>query len=90
MRQPKANRLLSILAMAFFCLGSASAQPAAPNYGLSLGGTNGFLELTGGAFNDLEEVTLQGWVKSHLPGRWWNPAPPFGLLNAGGKKNLLP
>ncbi|MSU62219.1 MAG: hypothetical protein EXS31_07465, partial [Pedosphaera sp.] len=39
------------------------AQPAAPNYVLSLGGTNGFLELPGGAFNDLEEVTIEGWVK---------------------------
>ena len=39
------------------------AQPASPNYVLSLGGTNGFLELPSGAFNDLEEVTIEGWVK---------------------------
>src|SRR6266581_3199524 len=39
------------------------AQPAATNYVLSLGGTNGFLELPSGAFNDLEEVTIEGWVK---------------------------
>ncbi|MSU63455.1 MAG: hypothetical protein EXS31_13850 [Pedosphaera sp.] len=44
------------------------AQPAAPNCVLPLGGTNGFLELPGGAFNDLEEVTIEGWVKSHLLG----------------------
>jgi signal transduction histidine kinase/ligand-binding sensor domain-containing protein/CheY-like chemotaxis protein len=30
---------------------------------LSLGGTNGYLELPSGAFNDLEEVTIEGWVK---------------------------
>src|SRR5437867_12403793 len=39
------------------------AQPAAPNHVLSLGGRNGFLELPSGAFNDLEEVTIEGWVK---------------------------
>jgi len=40
------------------------AQPASTtNYVLSLGGTNGFLELPSGAFNDLEEVTIEGWVK---------------------------
>lgn len=38
-------------------------QPATPNYVLSLGGTNGFLELPSGAFNDLEEVTIEGWVR---------------------------
>ena len=39
------------------------AQLDTPNYVLSLGGTNGFLELPSGAFNDLEEVTIEGWVK---------------------------
>ncbi len=46
------------------------AQPAAPNYVLSLGGTNGFLELPSGAFNDLEEVTIEGWVKWMDDGQW--------------------
>src|SRR5689334_17016847 len=39
------------------------AQPETPNYVLSLGGTNSCLELPSGAFNDLEEVTIEGWVK---------------------------
>ena len=47
------------------------AQPAATNYVLSLGGTNGFLELPGSAFNDLEDVTIEGWVKL-LEGGYWS------------------
>jgi ligand-binding sensor domain-containing protein len=43
--------------------GVLRSQTAAPNYVLSLGGTNGYLQLPRGAFNDLEEVTIEGWVK---------------------------
>ena len=53
------------------------AQPAAPNYVLSLGGTNGFLELPSGAFNDLEEVTIEGWVK-WMDDRGWRRFFDFG------------
>ena len=58
------------------------AQPAAPNYVLSLGGTNGFLELPSGAFNDLEEVTLEGWVK-WMDDRPWRRFFDFGKERRG-------
>jgi hypothetical protein len=54
-------------------------QPAAPNYVLSLGGTNGCLELPSGAFNDLEEVTIEGWVK-------WMDDRPFRRFFDFGKE----
>ena len=54
----------------FVLVAPLHAQPAAPNYVLSLGGTNGFLELPSGAFNDLEEITIEGWVKSMDDGQW--------------------
>ena len=55
--------LVTLALLIFAQLAPLHAQPAAPNYVLSLGGTNGFLELPSGAFNDLEEVTIEGWVK---------------------------
>ena len=54
------------------------AQPASTtNYVLSLGGTNGFLELPSGAFNDLEEVTIEGWV-NWMDDRPYRPFFDFG------------
>ena len=70
---PKACCLAGLVAL-FIHLSPLHAQPAATNYVLSLGGTNGFLELPSGAFNDLEEVTIEGWVKSHRLGTRRNPA----------------
>src|SRR5213594_2199421 len=58
-------------------LSTLNSQPAAPNYVLSLGGTNGFLELPSGAFNDLEEVTIEGWVK-WMDDREWRRFFDFG------------
>ncbi len=57
------RQLPFVALLLWLSVGALRAQPAATNYVLSLGGTNGFLELPGGAFNDLEEVTLEGWVK---------------------------
>lgn len=61
---------LVILSAMFVRISPLHAQPAAPNYVLSLGGTNGFLELPSGAFNDLEEATIEGWVKWMDDGEW--------------------
>ena len=80
--------LIAVVLLLLAHLSPLHAQPAAPNYVLSLGGTNGFLELPGGAFNDLEEATIEGWVKSLTLGAGWNPAPPFGLLNSRRDRNL--
>ena len=55
-------------------------QPTAPNYVLSLGGTNGYLEIASGAFNDLEEVTIEGWVK-WMDDRSWRFFFDFGNEN---------
>ncbi len=66
---PKAGCLAGLVAL-FIHLSPLHAQPAATNYVLSLGGTNGFLELPSGAFNDLEEVTIEGWVKWMDNGYW--------------------
>jgi hypothetical protein len=68
---------LSLLWLAHSQLSTLTAQPAAPNYVLSLGGTNGFLELPSGAFNDLEEVTIEGWVK-WMDDRQWSRFFDFG------------
>jgi PAS domain S-box-containing protein len=44
--------------------GPLFAQPASPpNRVLQLDGTNSFVELPAGAFTNLDEVTVEGWVK---------------------------
>ena len=39
------------------------AQPAVPDYVLELDGTNSFVEIPADAFTNLDEVTIEGWVK---------------------------
>jgi hypothetical protein len=60
---PSLLRFGLVVLLVAFQPSTLHSQPAATNYVLSLGGTNGFLELPSGAFNDLDEVTIEGWVK---------------------------
>ena len=84
------NRQLAFAALQLLLsFGSLHAQPAAPNYVLSLGGTNGFLELPSGAFNDLEEVIIEDWVMwSGLGGH--EQLPPWPLPFADLHTALAP
>ena len=43
---------------------------AATNRVLSLDGTNSYVELPSGAFTNLDEVTVEGWVKWESFGQW--------------------
>src|SRR6185369_11059612 len=44
-------------------LSGRSAETASPNRVLELDGANSFVELPAGAFTNLDEVTVEGWVK---------------------------
>jgi signal transduction histidine kinase/CheY-like chemotaxis protein/ligand-binding sensor domain-containing protein/protocatechuate 3,4-dioxygenase beta subunit len=52
--------LISLVLSQSFAL---RAQPSATNRVLELDGTNSFVELPAGAFTNLDEVTVEGWVK---------------------------
>src|SRR5215475_13959826 len=60
-----------IAALAMFGLGMAgfaqnapsTPQPRATNYVLELDGTGGYVELPPNIFNDLEEATVEAWVR---------------------------
>src|SRR6185369_4670372 len=44
-------------------LSGRSAETASPNRVLELDGADSFVELPAGAFTNLDEVTVEGWVK---------------------------
>ena len=78
------RQLPFVALLLWLSVGALRAQPAATNYVLSLGGTNGFLEIASGAFNDLE-----GWVKwSGLDGH--ERFPPWPLPFADLHTALAP
>ena len=54
---------LCLLATLFAQLSPLPAQPAATRHVLELDGTNSFVELPATAFTNLDEVTIEGWVK---------------------------
>ena len=55
--------LAALTLLLFFHQATVGAQTPATNYVLQLsGGTNSWLELPSGAFNYLEEATIEGWV----------------------------
>src|SRR5207248_8623915 len=58
-RLEKCRSLCFSLSMAFICTTGAFAQ----NRVLELDGTNSFVELPANAFTNLDEVTVEGWVK---------------------------
>ena len=57
-------------------------RAAETNYVLKLGGTNGCLEIQSGAFANLTEATMEGWVKWNGGTSWWGRFFDFGRANA--------
>jgi signal transduction histidine kinase/ligand-binding sensor domain-containing protein/CheY-like chemotaxis protein len=56
-----AGRLAWLLLLAIPCLGAGAGPASVPV--LELDGTNSFVELPAGAFTNLTEATVEGWVK---------------------------
>src|ERR1041384_5143685 len=60
----RGRHLLAVLWVLFLSqLPALHAQPAAPNRVLELDGTGGYVELPPNIFNDLDEATVEAWVR---------------------------
>lgn len=72
-------------ALGALALAWALTGRGAENRVLQLGGTNGFLQIAGKSFADLEEATIEGWVRWNTDISW---ARFFDLGLAGNSLNL--
>src|SRR5437016_14199802 len=55
--------IAAVCLLAAFSLGAQPSPSPATNRVLELDGTNSFVELPANAFTNLDEVTVEGWVK---------------------------
>lgn len=81
-------RTVLILMLSVVFLGSpGGTRGAETNHVLKLGGTNGCLEIQPGAFANLAEATMEGWVKwnddATAWGRFFDFGRVYGSLNVG-------
>ncbi|MEK7685643.1 MAG: hypothetical protein AAB466_09500 [Verrucomicrobiota bacterium] len=77
----KAKSFLCALTMLFLWTAPVTAQ----NRVLELGGNGSYVELTPNIVKDLDEETVEGWVKGLAFGgheRWYPPQLPFADLQA--------
>jgi len=69
--------------LAAFSLGAQPSASPATNRVLELDGTNSFVELPPGIFNELDEATVEGWVK------WERFRNMSRFFDFGGRKSVV-
>ena len=79
-----------LLALCVFSQPSTFYAQPAPNRVLELDGNGSYVELPPNIFKDLEQVTVEGWVRWDSIDEWCESVPSFDLLNLSVQTNLRP